>query len=123
MIDWRLLLCWPCIAGGSGLFMVSFASYAQSAVPLDAVTYWRDVATAAIGIVIVLVGWYMRSVDARMRETSDALLKNYHTKEETRDLVADVVKPLEREMTLVSQQITALHKRLDQRLSTRPPPD
>ncbi len=95
--------------------MLSFRAFSQQPVtPIDAVTYWRDVATAAIGIVIILVGWYMRSVDGRMRDTSDALLKNYLTKDETRDLVADVVKPLEREMAMVLAQLTALHKRIDQ---------
>lgn len=113
MILWRIF-CWPCIVSGAGLFLVSFASYAQAlGQPIDAATYWRDVATGAIGLCIVMIGWYMRSIDGRLRATSETLLRNYHTKEETRELVKDVLKPVEKQADRIEQEVRAVHRRLD----------
>lgn len=116
-MNWRHWLCWPCIACGVGLCLVSFASYAQQSggPPIDAATYWRDVATGAIGLSMALVGWYMRSVDTKLNATSDALLKSYLTKDETRELVEDVLEPLKIEVRHVVEKIDALHKRFDQK--------
>lgn len=117
MMSLRRLLCWPCIVCGAGLCLLSFSSYAQSVVgpPIDAATYWRDVATGAIGLSMALVGWYMRSVDTKLNATSNALLKNYLTKDETRELIEDVLRPLNVEVRHVGEKIDALHKRFDQK--------
>jgi hypothetical protein len=111
---WRIF-CWPCIVVGSGMFLVSFASYAQTAgaQPIDAATYWRDVATGSIGLCLIMIGWYMRSTDSRLRATSEALLRNYHTKEETREMVEDVLKPVEQQADRIEREVRAVHRRLD----------
>lgn len=113
----RRLWCWPCMVGGGGLFFVSLAAYAQASasgpVALDAVTFFQYVATTAAGLSLALGGWYMNRLDAKVEATSIALLQNYLTKEEIRQLVEDLMKPVSGEVHHCSESLGALHRRLD----------
>lgn len=114
MTFWHRLLCWPCIICGAGFFLVSFASHAQTeGVPMDAVSYWREVAMGAIGLCLIMIGWYMRSLDALVRATADAMNKHYLTKNETAELIGDKIKPVEVKIDHVGEQIDRLTGRFD----------
>lgn len=113
----RRLWCWPCMVGGGGIFFVSVAAYAQAAtagpVALDAVTFFQYVATTAAGISLAIAGWYMNRLDAKVEATSTALLQNYLTKLEVRELVQDLVNPVRGEVHHCNESLNALHRRLD----------
>lgn len=110
--------CWPCIMAGAGLLLVSAPSFAQSE---SAGLGWRDVALAAVGLVMVLAGAFMRSLDVRVaavtaeaRQTRETLLRDYHPKDEIRETVASALAPTQQAVSRIEIQITALHRRLDQ---------
>lgn len=113
----RRLWCWPCLVGGSGIFFVSVAAYAQASaagpVALDAVTFFQYVATTAGGLSLAIAGWYMNRLDAKVEATRDSLMQNYLTKLEIRQLVEDLQEPVQREVHQCAESMSALHRRLD----------
>jgi hypothetical protein len=113
----RRLWCWPCMVGGSGIFFVSVTAYAQASasgpVSLDAVTFFQYVATTAAGISLAIAGWYMNRLDAKVEATSVALLRDYLSKEEVRQLIVDVMKPVLGEVRHLNESQAAMHRRLD----------
>lgn len=105
------------MVAGAGVFFVSLAAYAQASssgpIALDAVTFFKYVATTAAGISLAIAGWYMNRLDAKVEATSIALLQNYLTKIEIRQLVEDLVEPVRGEVHHCNESLTALHRRLD----------
>lgn len=113
----RRLWCWPCMVVGGGVFFVSVTAYAQASasgpVALDAVTFFQYVATTAAGLSLAIAGWYMNRLDAKVEATSMSLLQNYLTKDEIRQLVEDLNKPVRVEVHHCNESLGALHRRLD----------
>lgn len=112
--------CRVCLVAGIMLLAVSYASYAQSAPNPQEVSYYRDVALGAIGLVVMLVGFNgvlidrrLRAVESQLTDTREMVLKEYHSKADIKEVVGSAIVPLRERMEHFGESIEALHRRLD----------
>lgn len=112
--------CRLCLAAGILLLAMSYASYAQSGPDPQQVSYYRDVALGAIGLVVMLVGFNgvlidrrLRAVESQLTDTREMVLKEYHSKTDIKEIVGSAIVPLRERMEHFGESIEALHRRLD----------
>lgn len=121
---WLRRLCWPCAAIGIGLLGVSYGSYAADLYQPESGPYWRDVAVGAVGIVLLLIGVYARSIEGRVEDLEDGrgavdnlekdLLRKYHDKDGVEAAIRASCAPLEVKIDQTLRTLDALHRRFDE---------
>lgn len=114
--------CWLCFCAGIAMLLGGHASQAQGGAEdrSPTVSYYRDVALGAIGLVVMLVGFNgvlierrLRAVETQLNATREMMLKEYHSKTDIREIVGAAVSPLRDQLEHLGESMGALHRRLD----------
>lgn len=97
---------------------------------LDALVDWATVASALGSILIGLLGWYIKHVNTQLNRLEDkldkrlvvteeqvgqlhkTLLREYHTKEDLREMLGITLRPLMDKLTSLSSDMDAVYREL-----------
>lgn len=99
---------------GAGLLLLAGAVAAQqSGTPVDQAVYVRDVAAGAVGIVMLLFGFLGTRLHNRVDKLEDDAAEVF-SKDETRQMITDLLAPLDERSRTTLDAVSAVHRRLDQ---------
>lgn len=131
----KRVICRVCLGVGASLFTVSTMAMAQSGSSGPGTPWW---VTGVVAVFILLVGAYMRGLETGMirieaslnkridhceemidrtndmiQRLNNALLGDYHDKEEIKDAVRGAIDPFNIRLAHVESSLAAIHRRLD----------
>ena len=80
--------CWPCILVGIGSVIYAGAVCAQTVVSTGPTC--ELIAMGSIGLVMAMMGAYLRGLSGRVDELSNLILKEYHSKQDVNAMFSDL---------------------------------
>lgn len=102
-------LCIPCMFVGSALFLLALEAAAADASVQHAAITWRDLALAAVGLLMAIVGAFAKGQQARIDKLEQQLSKLI----ESINLDARSRAVESHRLSTLENGIRAIHKRLD----------
>jgi len=102
-------MCWSCMGLGAGLLLLTFTATAAAGDLATGPVGWRDVAAGSIGIVMLLFGW----LGTRLHSRVDSLESEAVSNDEVRQMIGDLLAPLDERSRHIEESVSAVHRRLD----------
>lgn len=126
MAQWIRRWCWSCAAVTWGFYLIGTAAYAEGGGDHAGVD-WKTLATAAIGLLSLMLGVYARSIERRVdvvesggKENGrlhaalrEEIARDHLTKAEISERFDKVETDSARRFDKIEQMVTAVHRRLD----------
>lgn len=118
----RLLerVCVPCMVIGSALFLLALEALAADAATQSSFLTWRDLALAALGLVLALIGAFAKGqqgridrIETAVAELSTKILTDHPNELRIKEYIAAANATVDLRLCSVENAVRAVHRRLD----------